>query len=814
MAVERNQQRPESESAAKSTDSASDFSNDDDYSFELTDTATGLTLPAPNGDAPPSGLPAPLKAPYVLQMQRRHGNQYTQRMVQAMRSQVAPQPNARKAPGGVIQRGRINYVQSNETLYNPNSAGTFSPNEYGNERDSAGNVQTRIKYRMARDRAANTVTVTVKMKFVSQTRDTNPMLPDGVTPNPNFGGYTGTQAAIAPTDERFAWCQNITTNLVTHWNGSGGARRFALVGHRKPTADAGAPAGGTPAPSPAPAPAGATPGAGPAPATPGGSAGPAPAGPAPAGGAPPVAPGAAPAGGPTPAPNEIRLPVTFVAQPVFDLADTDVDSVIRVYGSATTAGTPGNPIDAGNYYMNQGTSYPASPDAIYAHEYGHLIGINDEYSRSNDQMHRLMHGVSPRQSTQMNDQLDRETIKRMILAALRPQLMQNVGRIGNDVSTMFVAQQDTLIRQLATGIRQGWRQQSVVDNMIAQITPQLSAPEKADLLAALPRAVRFEAFQNLSNITYAQEVLPAELSAARIQSILNNAFRQVINDVQSAPAVVTYLNAAGGTETMNVTIQLGSPWTPTAAGSLGGGLDAAATTIGSAAVGQPAPTLPNGRADLPPMQPSGSLLAAISGLPAQWRTAATGLAAFVDQAQMATKIAQALTASLGTVDFSSPSNVAGLYQMLYMAVHNISSTVSQAQIRAFLSAQIMPLVRTQINDLRSMIDAEITRIGNSPTPPPRTGGPDPLRDSVAQMATAMRDRLKAETPTGQTAEPRQGTQNQNVRYTVNSMMGNTNQATDMRPDYLSGIATQFNLPANNLVDDATEQRDFTATTNA
>jgi hypothetical protein len=82
------------------------------------------------------------------------------------------------------------------------------------------------------------------------------------------------------------------------------------------------------------------------------------------------------------------------------------------------------------------------------------------------------------------------------------------------------------------------------------------------------------------------------------------------------------------------------------------------------------------------------------------------------------------------------------------------------------------------------------------------------------MATAMRDRLKAETPTGQTAEPRQGTQNQNVRYTVNSMMGNTNQATDMRPDYLSGIATQFNLPANNLVDDATEQRDFTATTNA
>jgi hypothetical protein len=89
-----------------------------------------------------------------------------------------------------------------------------------------------------------------------------------------------------------------------------------------------------------------------------------------------------------------RLPVTFESVAVFGLSDP-YDNIVIIHPSSVAAGSPGQKIDAGNYYINQGT-YKADTNVIAAHEYGHLIGVPDEYSQSNEQVNALLHQAAPR----------------------------------------------------------------------------------------------------------------------------------------------------------------------------------------------------------------------------------------------------------------------------------------------------------------------------------------------------------------------------------------------------------------------------------
>jgi hypothetical protein len=49
-----------------------------------------------------------------------------------------------------------------------------------------------------------------------------------------------------------------------------------------------------------------------------------------------------------------RLPVTFESVAVFGLGDP-YDNIVIIHPSSVAAGSPGQKIDAGNYYINQGT---------------------------------------------------------------------------------------------------------------------------------------------------------------------------------------------------------------------------------------------------------------------------------------------------------------------------------------------------------------------------------------------------------------------------------------------------------------------------
>ena len=87
--------------------------------------------------------------------------------------------------------------------------------------------------------------------------------------------------------------------------------------------------------------------------------------------------------------------MTFDSIAVFGL-DEKHDQTIIVHPNSVPANAKGgNPIDAGNYYLNKG-GYGGDDNVIAAHEYGHLLGIDDEYSQSNEMLNALLHRAAPR----------------------------------------------------------------------------------------------------------------------------------------------------------------------------------------------------------------------------------------------------------------------------------------------------------------------------------------------------------------------------------------------------------------------------------
>jgi hypothetical protein len=200
----------------------------------------------------------------------------------------------------------------------------------------------------------------------------------------------------------------------------------------------------------------------------------------------------------------VVLPVNFVATPVFDL-NAEADTTVRF--DATNAAGGSNVINASNWYANVG-SYPGGVNDTYAHEYGHLIGIPDEYSLSNPNAHALMHQISPSEGTRMGQQLDQAGKRQLIMSALRPHLQTRIGAIGGEVARALESQQAAMSRALATGLRSAWREGGVVSGAATQIREQLEAAGQNGPARSAREALRFEAFDNLSNITLAESVLP------------------------------------------------------------------------------------------------------------------------------------------------------------------------------------------------------------------------------------------------------------------------------------------------------------------
>jgi hypothetical protein len=484
--------------------------------------------------------------------------------------------------------------------------------------------------------------------------------------------------------------------------------------------------------------------------------------------------GGVPAGaGTSPA---FRLPIVFSATPVWDLS-AQADADVKLHPGAANP-SAGNPIDSQNWYTSSGTGYGTTPpDVIYAHEYGHLLGIPDEYSQSNADMHARLHIISPTEDLQMGAALDKVEIRKVILDAIQPQLQIAIQGISGAVAEAVGGERASISSHLTDGLRTAWRNPTVIAGLVGMLQPQVAARSRVS--GALARAVRFEAVNNMSYLDVVHQEVDRQLRPASMRNLLTTVFQAAAAAAQQAGATVNipHINERSQPAPISMSIETigvsgADPF-----------LDTAAILAATASTGIARPT-PPGRRRRPPLYPSSTLIGKLTQLPATWHgtTAAfSGQVAAIPVGILANAIASFSVAPL------VPTTVAQLYRDLYNRFGAIAHGVAFAALQDFLTGQFRPLLDQQINDLLAMVSAEVD---SHQTVPPGGGTnaapnppPDPALLAAVQLAVARAKVMATAPATASTSH---------VRATINSLMGDDNVASGVRADYMGGIVKQFN----------------------
>jgi hypothetical protein len=582
---------------------------------------------------------------------------------------------------------------------------------------------------MSRGGTPEVVTTTVRIRFVQQNRVLS--APDA---NGNqFPTDQGTESVIPPGDARRAFAQNICDTAPTHWN-----NRAVLAGTRS-------------------------------------------------------APGMivslwnSDTGGP------VRLPLRFRAVPVWDLAPVPADTEIRVFPQAQQAGGPIHPIDAGHYYMNKGPNYSGNDEAIYAHEYGHLLGLNDEYSQSNPQMHAVLHGMDPATATERGNVMDREAVRRMVLAALTRPLHDRVSAATNEIAGAFTAGSAPVVGALAGSLHTALADPGVKTMLAANMPPALAA-----LTPSIAGYVNAAVHSYANTNAVASSVVASEFSGAQLGALVKRLYFEALSaaaqgavDVGGVNMKVNIEGNAGINATGNaVAAPLG----------LWGGGGAPAADI-AATVDQAAGKVRTGR--VPPVRPSGSILRELSTLPAGWdafRAAApAALASGTLTSDLNTALLSAWLANL-TSSAPAPAAIAGR-RALWRAVNNSVHAASQAAaingVRAFLQSELQPVMHTSTTSLMTAIGDEVTRVMG--TPANQLALTSPRDPAIASLVSNMRSTMlaqaaaatAAQTAAGSTAlDPGTTAPAQQVTYSTVNMMSSNDDI--FRQDQFTALAALFN----------------------
>lgn len=555
------------------------------------------------------------------------------------------------------------------------------------------------------------------------------------------GADTGAVTVIPAGDERRTWAQDMCTKAPALWTG-----RAKLVGRRNPKP----PDPADPAAVPDP-------------------------------------------GGP------VTLPLVFKAVPVFDLASptAPADVTVNVFGSRTKAGGDRHPIDAGHYYMNKG-DYPFSEEAIYAHEYGHLLGLSDEYSHSNPQMHALLHDIDPTTSAARGTALDTETVKRMVIAALTRPLHNRLHSAVREISAVIGRGSKPLRTSLGTGLRTALAEPGVQALFAANLPPAAAplAPRIPPLVTAAATAPRNTT--KLAGGVVATQVAPRALGA-----LVDKRYFAALEAVHGAADIggigmnITVEGNAGITADGEAVIPPSGVWKAASAR----GMRTAASRIVGRVVGAA-----QQRGKPPPVRPSTTLIGQLEALPKAWSTFTTAapaaLSAATLQADLTTALAAAWVARLGTVR-PTVNRAKVLAAATDRAVNQAALAASTNAVRAFLAAEVEPVLQASVTSLMSAISTEVTTLLS--TPAGTVAAASPADPDLARMAATLNTRLTTEVAAAKAAQaagggtavdPGAGAPGQSVTYgTVNMMSDNTNV---FRADQFADLAKQVNDPANRL----------------
>ena len=484
-----------------------------------------------------------------------------------------------------------------------------------------------------------------------------------------------------------------------------------------------------------------------------------------------------------------RLPVTFTSVAVFGERDKH-DQRIIVHPMSTRADrATGNPIDAGNYYLNKG-SYSANDSVIAAHEYGHLLGIDDEYSQSNEMLNSLLHQAAPGNAPSAMAAMDKKTVERMVLSSLRAPLVGALTSTLPAVAEAFRAKRAAVKAKMALAARSG-----VVDAAVRSALEQnLTAASEPGLAPSIPRAVAFETTANFSNITAAGEGVEAGFSSAAIVRQIAAAYDASLGAAGRATVAV----AGVGDTSINVQ---GSVPAMTAAGGAqqANAAGAAATAVGSA--GGPGTFL-----GFPVLFPPSGLVAKLQALPATWGAAGSAVETGVTPAAFATKMAALVKSSTASAAAPAPPGAAApaptpkirqsgeLYRKAYAIVSSLARDACTQVSSELIAGVVQPVLTTGVSDLESTIQAEVTKVmGTPPSGVAALGPPNPQMTALVAHMKAQLDADKTASAGGGRSPlgAGQAAPDQNVTYTVQSLMGGS-KTTAIRADQFNPMVKQFN----------------------
>jgi hypothetical protein len=494
-----------------------------------------------------------------------------------------------------------------------------------------------------------------------------------------------------------------------------------------------------------------------------------------------------------------RLPVTFDAVAVFGLAE-EADNQVIVHPTTVVAGSPGQPIDAGNYYLNKG-GYKADEKVIAAHEYGHLIGIPDEYSQSNEQMNALLHQASPGDAPSSRAALDRKTVERMVLSSLRQPLYDRLGTQMPAVADAIRAKRALVKTRMALAARSG----VVAPAVRTELTNQLTAASEPGLAPSIPRAVAFQTTANFSNVTNAGVGVEAGFSAAALTSQIRDMYWKALLGAQNAVVAVK------GLGDVSINVQ-GSVNRTTAAG---GAQQAPAAGLAASTVGSPGgPATVFG---FPLILPPSGLVGQLMALPTTFATAGSALETGVTPATFTTKMESVLkSAAAAAAAAPLPPGVAPpakmarsgeLYRRAYTLVTNASREASKQLATDLINTVVQPVLASSVKTLETTIETEVNRVMT--TPPSGVAALGPADPNMAALVAAMKARLDANKtasagggrdPLG-TGKPAPA---QDVTYSYQGLMG-THGTMAVRADQFAPIVNQFNDKLTTFF-----EKDFTA----
>lgn len=481
-----------------------------------------------------------------------------------------------------------------------------------------------------------------------------------------------------------------------------------------------------------------------------------------------------------------RLPVKFKATPLFGKDDT-ADTTVIVHPPGVVGGSTGNPIDAGNYYMKKNDSvYPDTDDKIYAHEYGHLLGINDEYSQSNEQINLLLHRASPAEAVSSMAALDQATVELMTLATLSRPLYAQLMAVMPPISSALRRKRTSIKQKMTVAAREAVRSAEVRD----LLTTRLTAMSTARVQPRVPQAVAAQTTTNFSQSGVASAGVDRVFSAGAISTKIGDTYWNAMTKPQGENVAVPGLG--------DVKINVQSSVFGAAAGPR--------NPLGTSARGEAAGQIgARPRPGLPYVPAPGTLAAQLLAEAGTWDGAGGSIEAKITAASFQAKMLATLTAATAAAVAPPPPGAAApgpsigsgraLHGKAWVLINNAANTACRELASDLIGSTMDPILETSVGQLRVAISTEVTRIRTmSPAELAANPSPDP---NMAAIVGNMKGRLdSAKTAlrgTGMNPLGVEGatTPAQDVTYSYQGLMG-SGATTALRTDQFKTLVDNFN----------------------